>query len=104
MSTTNIPTHPIDKQHVHKPEIPSTKAWCVKGGQPVHTKNRDIRFPLIWKVDTHPFNHSKYIKHTWVIIIDTDEKARAERARFEATLEAPLGPDAYMTHYGMLYM
>ena len=95
------PVYPATRTQVHMNIQPNDKAWCVRGGRPIYVPNRDIRFPLIWEVDAHPLTHGNHT--SWVIILDTSKEARRERALFQAELTTPLGPQNFMSHFGMFY-
>lgn len=85
---------------VHTPQIPIDNRLCVRDGTPVRCENRDVRFPTVWEVKTHPKTHGKFVKKIWIILIDTSKEARLAASIFEASLTTPLGPDSRMKEYG----
>ena len=93
--------YPSTRNEVHKYPMPSDKRLCVKDGTPVRRENRDVRFPTVWEVKTHPKTHGKFVKKIWVILIDTSKEARDAASMFEASLTTPLGPNSRMKEYGM---
>jgi hypothetical protein len=93
--------YPRSRTAIHTYQIPSDNALCVKDGTLVRRENRDIRFPTVWEVKTHPKIHGRFVKKIWVILINTSREARLAASRFEASLTTPLGPDCRMKQYGM---
>jgi hypothetical protein len=98
-STMNI--YPCTRTTVHTYDVPTDRRSCVKDGTLISCEHRDVRFPLVWEVKTHPKTHSKFVTKNWVIIIDTSKEARLATSKFEAELNTPLGPDACMKEYGI---
>ena len=91
--------YPPTCTQVHGPSIPTDKAWCVKGGTAIHVPNHDIRFPLIWKVESHPLTEGDFI--SWVVVFDTSPEGRPEEEKYiPRGIDNPLGPNSYMDSYG----
>jgi hypothetical protein len=93
--------YPSTRTRVHTYQIPSDNLLCVKDGTPVRRQNRDVRFPTVWEVKTHPKTHGRFVTKIWVILIDTSQEARLAASTFEGSLGTPLGPDYRMKEYGM---
>ena len=80
---------------------PADGHFKIPGGTLQYNAKRDVRFPSIYEISTHSLVHSpEYVKTIWIHIVDTSIEARKTRAEFEKTLSVPLGPDAFMNHYG----
>jgi hypothetical protein len=93
--------YPKTRTVVHDNKRPEENAWCVRDGRPINVPYRDIRFPLVWEVDSHPLTHGDH--KSWVIILDTSKEARHQRSLFQAELTTPLGPQRYMDHFGNFF-
>ncbi|EDR14137.1 uncharacterized protein LACBIDRAFT_321948 [Laccaria bicolor S238N-H82] len=72
---------------------------------------RDARFYYVYRLQKpHPHpklntavpDASKYIKETWVYIVDTSPEHQKQRFDFEETLSVPIGPDLLMDEIGAI--
>jgi hypothetical protein len=73
----------------------------VKDGELFFHKNRDERFPYIYKVESHPLVHNTdVIKNIYVYIQDTRTEAMHAKRIFEKDLKVPLDPDRTMAFHG----
>jgi len=80
---------------------PIDTRFRVAGGELLHSRQRDARFPYLYKVPTHTLVHDpKYLTKIIVHVVDTSVDARIERAKFANTLSVPLGPNILMKKYG----
>src|SRR5271163_1382665 len=93
--------YPKTRTIVHNNKLPEENAWRVRDGRPINNPNRDIRFPLVWDVDSHPLTHGNH--KTWVIIVDTSREARRQRSLCQAELTTPLGPQRFMSDFGKFF-
>ena len=80
---------------------PSDPLKIVKNGKLWFHRNRDGRFPYIYKVDSHPLVHNtNVIKHIYVYIEDTRTEAMHAKRLFEKDLKVLLGLDKTMAGHG----
>jgi hypothetical protein len=92
--------YPSDKTR-RMAHSPSDPLKIVKDGLLWFHKNRDERFPYIYKVDSHPLVHNTdVIKHIYVYVEDTRTEAMHAKRLFEQDLKVPLGPDRTMAGHG----
>ncbi|KIJ89475.1 hypothetical protein K443DRAFT_117939 [Laccaria amethystina LaAM-08-1] len=83
-------------------QTPSDPLKIVKNGTLWYHKNRDARFPYLYKVETHPLVHNTdVIKHIYVYVEDTRSSAMRVKRLFEKDLKVPLGPDKTMAGHGL---
>jgi hypothetical protein len=93
--------YPLDKKQFMA-QTPSDPLKIVKNGTLWYHKNRDARFPYLYKVETHPLVHNTdVIKHIYVYVEDTRSSAMRVKRLFEKDLKVPLGPDKTMAGHGM---
>jgi hypothetical protein len=94
-------TYPMDRFLCMTKDGPTDGRFRIPGGTLLYNAERDVRFPYIYKLDTHALVHStEYIKTILIHVVDTSINARETRAKFAHTLSVPLGPDAVMNKYG----
>ena len=93
--------YPSDKKGFMA-KSPSDPCKVVKNGTLCYHKNRDARFPYLYKVESHPLVHNTdVIKHIYVYVEDTRNAAMRVKRLFEKDLKVPLGPDKSMAGHGM---
>jgi hypothetical protein len=93
--------YPLDKKQFMA-QNPSDPLKIVKNGTLCYNKNRDARFPYLYKVESHPLVHNTdVIKHIYVYVEDTGTTAMRAKRLFEKDLKVPLGPDKTMAGHGM---
>jgi hypothetical protein len=92
--------YPSDKKR-RMAQAPSDPLKIVENGKLWFHKNRDDRFPYIYRVDSHPLVHNTdVIKNIYVYIEDTRTEAMHAKRLFEKDLKVPLGPDKTMAGHG----
>lgn len=105
----NIPivmpvTYPPDRSACMSREGPSDHRFRIAGGVLLYHPKRDARFPYLYRISTHALVHSPdLIKTILIRVVDTSIKARVDCAQFDKKLSVPLGPNALMHDYGMLF-
>ena len=96
--------YPNDRTTCMDENGPRDARFRVPGGHLQYLHTRDSRFPYLYALPTHALVHSsEYIKKILIHIVDTSKEARIKCAKFDDTLSVPLGPNALMKEYGMLF-
>lgn len=108
-SSSGLSRYPSDGVDFMLKNGPIDPQLVVPDADLIILERRDARFYYVYRLQNpHPHpklntavpDASKYIKETWVYIVDTSPEHQKQRFDFEETLSVPIGPDSLMDEIG----
>ena len=108
-SSTGLSRYPSDEGTFMLKNGPIDPQFVVPDADLIILERRDDRFYYVYRLQKpHPHlqlnedmpEASKYIKETWVYIVNTSSEEQKQRFDFEETLSVPIGPDSLMDEIG----